>query len=59
MDLTRLLFRLAQWQRRPPSRRRVYILLVVLAIAFVLLGIERLFGWPEALTTERVPIRRM
>lgn len=59
MDLTRLLVRMAMWLRRPPSRRHVAIMLVVLAASAVLVGIERLFGWPEALTTDRVPIRRM
>ena len=47
--MTRILIRLSQWLRRPPSRRQ--------AIAIVL--VERHVGWPDWAQSERVPIRRM
>ncbi len=51
----RLLLRLFQWFRRPPSRQRLWIigatLLVVVAVALFEWG----FGWPEALTVDRGP----
>jgi hypothetical protein len=57
--LTRILFRLAQWHRNPPSRRFVQILLATLLVTAAIVLAERVFGWPDWLTTERVPIRRM
>lgn len=57
--LTRLLIRLSQWYRRPPSPRRIAIILVVLAVAAVIVAVERFVGWPDWATTERTPIRRM
>jgi hypothetical protein len=57
--LTRILIRLAQWHRNPPSRRWVRIAVVTLVLVAVVVAIERLFGWPEWLRTEPVPVRRM
>ncbi|MGK7869710.1 hypothetical protein [Falsiroseomonas sp. E2-1-a20] len=57
--LTRILWRMAQWWRHPPSRTYVRILIVVLVLAMVLVLIERFIGWPAWMTTDRVPIRRM
>jgi hypothetical protein len=59
MDPVRLMMRLALLFRRPPSRRRAWIILVVLAVSAVLVGIERLVGWPDWLTPDRGTIRRM
>jgi hypothetical protein len=56
--LTRLLIRMAQWHRNPPSARYLAILGVVLAVAALLVLIERGIGWPDWLTTQPVPIRR-
>lgn len=39
---------------RPPSRRRIILVTTVLGLCLVLWGYERLFGWPEALKTERI-----
>jgi hypothetical protein len=57
--LTRILWRMARWLRHPPSRNYIRILVVVLVLATVLVLVERFIGWPDWLTTERVPIRRM
>jgi hypothetical protein len=56
---TRLLIRLVQWYRNPPSRRHVQVMIVVLVVAAVLVTIERTVGWPDWLTTEPAPVRRM
>jgi hypothetical protein len=57
--LTRLLIRLAQWHRNPPSRRWVRIAVVTLVLVTVIVVVEKLVGWPDWLRTEPVPIRRM
>jgi hypothetical protein len=36
----RLLLRLAQWLRRPPSRRTLWILAAVLAVSLLLAGLD-------------------
>ena len=55
MDITRLLVRMALWVRRPPSRQQLILVAVVVAAALAVAAAERLFGWPEALTVERLP----
>jgi hypothetical protein len=57
--LTRLLIRLAQWHRNPPSRQWVRVAVATLALVAVVVAIEKLVGWPDWLRTEPVPIRRM
>lgn len=49
----RLLLRIAQIARRPPSRRRVLIGLLAIGAMLLLAGIEAIWGWPEALTPAR------
>lgn len=53
------LLRLTRWARRPPGRRLQIIVGTVLVAAILLWGIEHFFGWPEALTPERIPRRIM
>lgn len=57
--LTRLLFFLSRLVRNPPSRRVALVMLGALALAIGLVVVERVWGWPEALRTERVPMRRL
>jgi hypothetical protein len=57
--LTRILLRLAQWYRNPPSRRYLWIAGVAIAASVAIVLLERVFGWPDWLRTERVPIRRI
>ena len=56
--LTRLLIRMAMLLRRPPSRRQLITIAVVVALSLVIAGIERGFGWPDWLTPQPVPIQR-
>ncbi|MHC0052839.1 hypothetical protein [Actibacterium sp. D379-3] len=44
--------RMARWGRRPPSEKRVKLVLAVIALCLVLFGIERLVGWPDWLTPD-------
>ncbi|SLN41789.1 hypothetical protein AQS8620_01638 [Aquimixticola soesokkakensis] len=46
------LLRAARWARKPPSAKRVKLVLGVVAICLVLVAIEHVVGWPEALTIE-------
>ena len=48
------LIRMARWARNPPSPARVKLVLGVIALCLVVFGIEWLFGWPEALTPQKV-----
>ena len=54
--------RLLIMMRRVAGRRiplsRLYFLLALLAFAFSLALYEYFFGWPEALTVERIGIHR-
>lgn len=51
----RLLLRLVQWLRHPPSRQQVWIIGITLAVVVVVALFEWGFGWPEALTVDRGP----
>ncbi|SDN29408.1 hypothetical protein SAMN05216196_10157 [Lutimaribacter pacificus] len=58
--MIRHILRMTMWARRPPSRARVRLVLGVLLLCAVLVAVERLFGWPGALTLEplgRGPLR--
>ncbi len=57
--LTRILFRLVQWYRNPPSRRYLWIAGIAVAVSIAIVLLERGFGWPDWLRSEPVPIRRM
>ncbi|ULB09295.1 hypothetical protein ORIO_05070 [Cereibacter azotoformans] len=46
------LLRMARWARRPPSRRRVLLVLAVVGASLALVAVERVAGWPEALTVD-------
>jgi hypothetical protein len=56
--MTRLLIRMAQWFRHPPSPSRIRLILLVLALSAAIVLIERYVGWPDWMSTERMPIRR-
>lgn len=47
------LLRAKRWAHRPPSAARVKLVLAVIAICVALFAVERLVGWPDALTPER------
>lgn len=44
------LLRLAHWARHPPSPRQMALIAGVILLCLLLVGIERTWGWPEALT---------
>ena len=48
------LLRMAEWARHPPSAGRVKLVVAVIGLCLVLAGIEWLWGWPEALTVDRI-----
>ncbi len=52
----RWLLRAKRWAAHPPSGRTVALTLGLIAALLALYGVERVFGWPEALTLE--PMRR-
>lgn len=47
--------RMARWARHPPSMRRVMLVGAVIVLCLILFGIERLVGWPDWLTPNRIP----
>ena len=56
MDLfARLLLRMAHWARHPPSPRWVIMAALVVLACLSIAAFEHYFGWPEALTTQRLP----
>lgn len=48
------LLRMAQWARNPPSPARVKLVLGVVAACILLVVLERIVGWPDALTVEKL-----
>ena len=46
--------RMSKWARRPPSGKQVKFVLIIVAICFVLFGIEYVWGWPDWATPNRV-----
>ncbi len=55
MNMERMLLRMAQWARNPPSMRQVMIWAVVIAVCLVLAGIEWLGLWPDWLRVNGSP----
>jgi len=49
--------RLAQWFRHPPSRQMVMIGVVAISSALIIVGVERIWGWPTWLTMGDQPPR--
>jgi len=43
----RQLLRMARWARHPPSEKRVKLVLVVVALALAIWGLEQVFGTPD------------
>jgi len=48
------LLRMKRWAQNPPSLKMVKLGLAVILICVILVAIERIFGWPDALTVERI-----
>jgi hypothetical protein len=50
---THWLLRAARWARNPPSAARVKFVLAIIVVCIGLYAVERLVGWPEALTPDK------
>lgn len=51
--------RMARWAHRPPSEKRVKLVLLVIVLCFVVFGIERIFGFPQWLAPDNTPRGRL
>lgn len=51
----RWLLRAKRLAQNPPSEARVRLVIGVLVVCLLLFAIERLVGWPDWLTPERLP----
>ena len=51
--------RMARWAKRPPSERRVKLVLRIIAAALVSVALERLFGTPAWMQLGDVPRGRI
>ena len=52
------LLRAVGWARNPPSAKKMKFVLAIIAVVLALVAIEKLFGWPEALTVNSRSITR-
>ncbi len=50
---TRWLLRMTRWAQNPPSAGRVKFVLAIIGVCIALYMVERVFGWPEALTPDK------
>ncbi|MEM9717440.1 MAG: hypothetical protein AAF826_13075 [Pseudomonadota bacterium] len=48
-----------RWVQNPPSMKMVRLVVGVVLACIALVAYEYMFGWPEALTAERMPRRPM
>ncbi|MFQ1702228.1 hypothetical protein ACJ5NV_16705 [Loktanella agnita] len=53
----RWLLRAKHWAQNPPSVSRMKFVCGIIALCILLVVIEKLFGWPEALTVSRTRLR--
>lgn len=44
------LLRMKRWVQNPPSARKVWMVLGILALCLTLWAVERFIGWPDALS---------
>lgn len=48
----RWLLRMAKWSHRPPSEKRVKLVLGIIVLCLALFAVERYIGWPDWMTVE-------
>jgi hypothetical protein len=48
------LIRMKRWVQHPPSPAKVKLVLGVVALCFVIFGIEYVWGWPDWLTVNKI-----
>ncbi|MDX1782326.1 MAG: hypothetical protein R3256_13560 [Thalassovita sp.] len=46
------LYRMAKWVHRPPSEKRVRLVLTAIAICLAIYAVERWIGWPDWMTVD-------
>ena len=54
MNIQGWLIRAKRWAQHPPSPGRVRLVLGVLALCIAIVVLERIFGWPDWLTVNRL-----
>lgn len=52
--MNRWFLRMARWAHRPPSAKRVRLVLAVIAVVLVIYGIEWMGWWPDWATANRM-----
>ncbi|WP_324754736.1 hypothetical protein [Roseovarius sp. Pro17] len=50
---TRWLLRMTRWAQNPPSAGRVKFVLAIVIVCIALYAVERMYGWPDALTPQK------
>ncbi len=53
------LLKMYRWVRNPPSEKQVKFVLAIVAVCFMLLMIELIWGWPDWATVNSGGGRRM
>jgi hypothetical protein len=53
----RHLMRAKRWVQNPPSAKRVKLIFGVIALALLVVGLERFGFWPDWARAERIPRR--
>ena len=51
---SRWLLRMTRWAQNPPSAGRVKFVLAIIMVCIALYTVEHFYGWPDALTPERL-----
>lgn len=46
--------RMSRWARNPPSAARVRFVFAIVAVALIIVGLEWMGWWPDALTAEKM-----
>jgi hypothetical protein len=54
-----MLFFMWRLWRNPPSRSKLVVMIVALALAIGLVLVERYIGWPDWMRAERMPRPRL
>jgi hypothetical protein len=44
------LVRMKRWVQNPPSPARIKLIVAIIGLCLVVFALERMFGWPDALT---------
>ena len=55
----RWMLRAVKWARNPPSPKKVKFVLGIIAICIAIYMVERYIGWPDWLTLEKAPRRKL